>query len=126
MRDWEKYPFPSFFILKLVDMIINPNILKKVRQIAFTAKEPTNTNVLWAKPENGLFAFYLFIDGRWESVESSSYIQLPTVSVNLSAFNNDVSYLTEESIKECENIIGSKQLEDKSIATNEDIKSLFK
>lgn len=107
-------------------MVINPNILKKVRQIAFTAKEPSNTNILWAKPENGLFAFYLFIDGRWESVESSETVELPTVSVYLSAFINDVGYLTEDSIKECDNIIGSKQLVEDNVATNNDIKSLFK
>lgn len=107
-------------------MIINPNILKKIKQISFTAQEPPNTNILWAKPADGLFAFYIFINDKWEPVESSASIQLPTVSVNLSAFNNDVGFLTEESIRECENIIGSKQLEDNEIATNDDIKNLFK
>lgn len=107
-------------------MIINPNILKNIRQIAFTAKEPPNTNVLWAKPENGLFAFYLFIDGKWESIESTDKIELPTVSVYLSAFINDVGYLTEDTIKECDEIIGSKQLVKNEIATSNDIKNLFK
>ncbi len=106
-------------------MIINPNILKSIKQISFTAQEPKSTKVLWAKPENGLFAFYLFINDKWESVESSEHIELPTVSVYLSSFINDAGYLTEESIKECENIIGSKQLESRDVATDNDIEKLF-
>lgn len=94
-------------------MIINPNILKKIKQIYFTAQEPPSTNVLWAKPENGLFAFYLFLNDKWESVESSSSVEIPSVSVYLSAFINDVGYITKEDIKE-------------EAATTEDIKSLFK
>lgn len=106
-------------------MVINPSILKNIKQIVFTAKEPTSTKVLWAKPEDGLFAFYLFINDKWVSVESSANIEFPTVSVYLSDFVNDVGYLTEESIKECENIIGPKQLENSNVATDGDIEKLF-
>lgn len=107
-------------------MVINPNILKKIRKISFSAQEPTNTNVLWAKPKDGLFAFYLFYNNKWELVESSDSIELPTVSVYISAFVNDVGYLTEETIKDCEDIVGTKQMIKSEIATNNDIKGLFK
>lgn len=106
-------------------MVINPSILKNIKQISFTAQEPKSTKVLWAKPEDGLFAFYLFINDKWEHVESSANIELPTVSVYLSGFINDVGYLTEESIKECDNIIGSRQLESSNVATDSDIEKLF-
>ncbi len=124
-------------------MVINSNILKKIKQVMFTATEPPGTDILWAKPaEDGLFAFYIFYNNKWERIESSSTVVIPSVSAYMSAFINDVGYISGDNLKNEKDIVGTKQIVDgsilkedlsdevkeglhESVATNEDIKNLF-
>lgn len=77
-------------------MRIHPDILRNIKKVMFLRNEPTVTNVMWAKPNNGQYFFFLFIDGVWQPVNviDNVVIDIHDFSGDISSFNNDAGYLT--------------------------------
>ncbi len=85
-------------------MAVPENVLTDIRRIVFSNHEPYPPyKVMWAKKnEENTFNYYVFNDGKWNDV--SSYV-IPEVSAYLSAFINDVGFVTEEAIEGKQDVI---------------------
>lgn len=82
-------------------MQISPEVLKNIKRILFLEYEPNDRTVMWAKPsDNGQFMFLVYNNGAWQQLSSADgvTINISDVSVNLSAFNNDAGFVTEDDI----------------------------
>lgn len=76
-------------------MAVSPSVINKIKWVLFRKTEPTTTSgILWAKPEGEKFAFYVYDDGTWKSIEDGTGIIMPEISTSISAFTNDAGYLT--------------------------------
>ena len=76
-------------------MAVDPNVIRKIRRVIYSKDEPASTSVMWAKPDEDIFIYLVFDAGRWQEVGSSEGVIVPEVSVYLSAFTNDVRFITE-------------------------------
>lgn len=82
-------------------MAVNPSVLKDISQVVFYRNEPPSTKVLWAKPVgDGTYEFYVYYNGRWNIVteEEGVTINISDVTGDLSTFNNDAGFITEDDI----------------------------
>ena len=82
-------------------MQISPEVLKNIKRIVFLEYEPNDKTVMWAKPsDSGEFVFLVYNNGAWQQLSGTDgvTINISDVSVNLSAFNNDVGFVTEDDI----------------------------
>lgn len=78
-------------------MVIDPNILNKIKKVVFLKNEPAQTNVLWAKFVGpNTYSFYLFYEGEWHPTDEITNITISTFSGLISAFTNDVGYVTKD------------------------------
>lgn len=85
-----------YFCIKIAEMVIDPNILNKIKKVVFLKNEPAQTNVLWAKFVGpNTYSFYLFYEGEWHPTDEITNITISTFSGSISAFTNDVGYLTK-------------------------------
>lgn len=75
-------------------MAVERSVISKVKKVVFSKFEPSSSLVMWGKPTGNKFTFWVFDDGTWQQVSESDGIVIPEVSVDLSAFNNDVGYIT--------------------------------
>jgi len=80
-------------------MIIDPNILKDIKEVVFLKNEPPRTNVLWAKYITAnTYSFYFFFDGAWHPADEITNVTISTFSGTISAFVNDVGYITFQDV----------------------------
>jgi len=75
-------------------MAVERSVISKVKKVVFSKFEPSSSLVMWGKPTGNKFTFWVFDDGTWQQVSESDGIVIPEVSVDLSAFHNDVGYIT--------------------------------
>lgn len=86
-------------------MSVSPEVLKRIKKVAFYKYEPNVQDVLWAKPVgDGTYEFYVYYNGTWNIVteEEGVTINISDVTGDLSTFNNDAGFITEADI---ENVI---------------------
>lgn len=79
-------------------MILSPEVYKKIKSVVFTRLEPSVTTVFWARPSNpegNGFDFFVYDNGEWQLLNQYENVIIPKVDAHLSAFINDVGYLTE-------------------------------
>jgi hypothetical protein len=79
-------------------MAVDKSIISKIRRVVFSRFEPTSSLVMWGKPVGDKFTFWVFDKGAWEEVGASDGVYVPDVSVYLSAFTNDVGFVTESQL----------------------------
>lgn len=83
-------------------MSVSPEVLKRIKKVAFYKYEPNVQDVLWAKPVgDGIYEFYVYFNGTWNSIaggENGITINISDVTGDLSTFNNDAGFVTSEDI----------------------------
>ena len=52
-------------------MTIDPITRNKIKNVVFTATEPTSTSVLWAKPDGDKVTMYVFKNGSWVDIKEA-------------------------------------------------------
>lgn len=57
-------------------MILDPITRNKITNIVFTASEPTNTSVIWAKPNGDVVTLYVYKKGTWSKIPSEGIDEL--------------------------------------------------
>lgn len=77
--------------------------LVNLTKVVFCATEPSDTDVLWAKPiGDNRYQFYAFYNGMWNSVGeggSNAVINISNISGKVSAFTNDAGYVKESEVQ---------------------------
>lgn len=83
-------------------MSVSPEVLKKIKKVAFYKYEPNVQDVLWAKPVgDSVYQFLVYYNGTWNSIaggEDGITINISDVTGDLSTFNNDAGFVTSEDI----------------------------
>ena len=81
-------------------MIISRSVFNKISKVVFSTTEPSSTLVLWGKPSDPYYDFYIYEAGTWQYVagvqeESGEVVSLPNIPSKLSEYTNDVGFITE-------------------------------
>lgn len=86
-------------------MEVPEKVLTDIKKIVFSNHEPRPPyNIMWAKKNNNnVFDYYVFNDGEWHKVSIGE--DVPEVSAYLSAFINDVGFITEEGVEGKQDVI---------------------
>lgn len=101
-------------------MVIDPSILNKIKKVVFLKNEPAQTNVLWAKFVGpNTYSFYLFYEGEWHPTDEITNITISTFSGSISAFTNDVGYLTKH--QSLENYYTKQQADSKFLTEHQSL-----
>ena len=67
-------------------------------KIVLSLQEPSQTTVLWAKPMEGGFAFYLFDNGRWKAMNVVSDMGTPTTDDDTVADITNIPQIVQDEV----------------------------
>ena len=97
-------------------MTIDPITRNKIKNVVFTAAEPTSTNVLWAKPNGDKVTMYIFKNGSWVNIKEAGIE--PLVQAYIDA--QDAATLSTAEEYSDANLVTAKEYTDSSVATLEE------
>lgn len=83
-------------------MSVSPEVLKRIKKVAFYKYEPNVQDVLWAKPVgDGVYEFYVYYNGTWNIIteEEGVTVNISDVVGDLSTFNNDAGFVTSAEVQ---------------------------
>jgi hypothetical protein len=86
-------------------MTIDPITRSKIKNVVFTATEPTSTSVLWAKPDGDKVTMYVFKNGSWVDIKEAGIDPIVQAYID----SQDAATLTS-----------AKEYTDSSVATLEE------
>ena len=97
-------------------MTIDPITRNKIKNVVFTAAEPTSTSVLWAKPDGDKVTMYIFKNGSWTNIKEAGIE--PLVQAYIDA--QDATTLSSAKEYSDANLTTAKEYTDSSISTLEE------
>ncbi len=97
-------------------MTIDPITRNKIKNVVFTAAEPTSTSVLWAKPDGDKVTMYIFKNGSWVNIKEAGIE--PLVQAYIDA--QDAATLSSAKEYSNDNLTTAKEYTDSSISTLEE------
>ena len=69
-----------------------------ISQILVTSYQPSQTNVVWAKPIEGGFTLYLFNNGRWQPVKIVNDLGTATTDDDTVADISNIDQVVEDEV----------------------------